>query len=74
MNPVQRMTALPQSEVSQPAVRAMIEKIRRNRRRSRLWDRLTMPQRHEFIMSLEGDDWHLDDLLEEFVELCGSDK
>lgn len=44
--------------------------IRASRRRARLFNRLTAEQKRTFLASLEGNDWHLDDLLEDFVDIC----
>lgn len=51
-------------------INQLINLIRQSKRRSRLFDALTAEQKRDFIASLDGSDWHLDDLLEDFVEFC----
>lgn len=47
-----------------------INRIRDSRRRSQLWDALTSEQKRHFLDALDDDLWHLDDLLEDYVEIC----
>lgn len=51
-------------------INQLLNTIRQSKRRSRLFDALTAEQKRDFVASLEGSDWHLDDLLEDYVEYC----
>jgi len=45
----------------------IINEIRESRKLRKLWDKLKSEDKREFIDSLEGDTWHLQEILEEFV-------
>lgn len=50
-----------------------INHIRDSRRRSKLWDALNAEQKRIFLDTLD-DLWRLDDLLEDFVDICKEGK
>jgi DNA-binding ferritin-like protein len=46
----------------------IINHIRDSSKLSKLWDKLSKESKRELITEIEGDIWHLKEILEEYVE------
>lgn len=55
-------------------INRLLNQIRESRRRAKKFDSLTTEQKRDFIASCDGSDWHLDDILDDFVDMCRREK